>query len=166
MSEIEPETMPKGRAALLNNADLSIENMMQEGEEIVLRGVIHWAIYWKSVAVLVAALLMCLLAVELGLLLGFVGVLMLIHAVVTKHVLAIVLTNRRVIARYGLLQMEVVDVRLKRIESLELERMLSGIMLGYANIVVMGVGMRHIRIPYIANAVQFRRLYNEKIRLK
>lgn len=163
MSEVEPETMPKGRAALLNNADLSISNMLQADEEIVLRGVIHWAIYWKSAAVLFLAFLLCFIAVQLGVLLGVVGVLMLIHAVVTKHIMAIVLTNRRVITRYGLLQMEVVDVRLSRIESLELERMLLGILLGYANVVIMGVGQRHVRIPYIANAVQFRRLYNDRV---
>jgi len=163
MSEIEPEKMPAGKMALLHNADLSVENMLQADEEIVLRGVIHWAIYWKSVAVLGLAFLLCLIAVQLGLLLGVVGVLMLIHAVITKHIMTIVLTNRRIIARYGILQMEVVDMRLSKVESLELERMLSGILLGYANIVMMGVGQRYIRIPYIANAVQFRREYNDRV---
>ena len=162
-NEIEPEIVPAGKSALLENSDLAVEAMLQADEMIVLRGVIHWAIYWKAAAVLILAFFVGLLAVELGLLLGFVGVFMLIHAVITKHIMTIVLTNRRIIARYGILQMEVVDIRLSKVESLELERMLSGILLGYANIVMMGVGQRYIRIPYIANAVQFRREYNQRV---
>jgi hypothetical protein len=70
-------------------------------------------------------------------------------------------TSKRILARQGLLQMDVIDIRLSKVESIDLERMLPGHIFGYANVVVMGTGQRLIRVPYIANAEAFRRFYNE-----
>ena len=75
----------------------------------------------------------------------------------------LVLTNKRVLVRYGLLQMEVVDIRFNKIESVELERMPTGMMMGYATIVIMGTGNRYISIPYVANGRRIRRAYNEMV---
>ena len=59
--------------------------------------------------------------------------------------------------------MDVVDIRLSKIESIDLERMLPGHIFGYASVVVMGTGNRLIRVPYIGNAEFFRRYYNEMV---
>ncbi len=136
--------------------------MMVSGEEVVLRAELHNAIYWKAVAVLgIAVLFLFFVAVPLGVLLLVVGAIMLILAIITKHYLLLAITNKRVLARYGLLQMDVVDIRFSKIESIDLERMLPGHIFGYATVVVMGTGQRFIRIPYIANAEAFRRYHNE-----
>lgn len=140
-----------------------IEKILVKGEEVILRAELHGAIYWKSVAVLILAFFLSLFIIQLGLLLAAVGVIMLCIAVITKHYLLLVVTNKRVLARYGLLQMDVVDIRLSKIESIDLERMLPGQLFGYANVVVMGTGMRMIRVPYIRNADSFRRYYNEMV---
>ena len=146
---------------VLGESDLRLESILMPDETLVAVGRVHWAIYWQSVAVLIFAFFVSLMAVELGILFGIVGVLMLIHSVQTKHFLLLALTDKRVLTRYGLLQMEVVDMRFSKVESIELERMLPGVLLGYANVVIMGVGQRYFRIPYIDNAVDFRRAYNE-----
>ena len=88
---------------------------------------------------------------------------MLCVAMLTQHYLILAVTNKRVLARYGLLQMDVVDIRLSKIESIDLERMLLGHILGYATVVVMGTGQRVIRVPFIGNADVFRRYYNEMV---
>lgn len=142
--------------------DQEIEKILVKGEEVVLKADLHGAIYWKPVAILILAFLLWLLLIpQLGILLAVVGVCMLCIALLTKHYLLLVVTNKRVLARYGLLQMDVVDIRLSKIESIDLERMLSGHVFGYANVVVMGTGQRLIRVPYIRNADAFRRYYNE-----
>ena len=145
----------------LEKSDLLLQSILTDGEDLLMRADIHWAIYWKPVAVLIFACLVALMAVELGILFGIVGVLMLVHAVLVKSFLLLALSNKRVLTRYGLLQMEVVDIRFSKIESIELERMLPGMLLGYANVVIMGVGQRYFRIPYISNATEFRRAYND-----
>lgn len=142
--------------------DQELKRMLVSGEEVVLRAELHNAIYWKAVAVLfIGFLFLLFVAVPLGILLLVVGAIMLILAIITKHYLLLAITNKRVLARYGLLQMDVVDIRFSKIESIDLERMLPGHIFGYASVVVMGTGQRFIRIPYIANAEAFRRYHNE-----
>lgn len=143
-------------------ADATVKDMLLEDEKVVLWGLVHWGIYWKGAAVIAFGLLVMLFLVfELGVILLVTGAVMLAYAVLKKSVLLLVLTDKRVLVRYGLLQVDVVDMRFKNIESIELERMLPGFLMGYANVVIMGIGQRYIRIPYIANGTVFRRKFNE-----
>ncbi len=146
--------------------DREIQKMLVSGEEVILRAQLHWAIYWKAVFVLFVALVMYLfmpIVAPIAMLLGVCGVFMLCVAMLTQHYVLLAVTNKRVLARYGLLQMDIVDIRLSKVESIDLERMLPGHLLGYASVVVMGTGQRIIRVQYIANAEAFRRYYNEMV---
>ncbi len=143
--------------------DAEIEKVLVSGEEVVLRANLHGAIYWKSVAVLIFAFILWFYVSVLGVLLAVVGGIMLCIAILTQHFLLLAITNKRILARYGLLQMDVVDIRLSKIESIDLERMLPGHIFGYANVVVMGTGQRLIRVAYIGNAEEFRKYYNEMV---
>lgn len=154
-----------GKRDIRSDQELELENMLVKGEEIVLRAEVHAAIYWRSVAVLIfaAILLLFFRIVPLAMLFGIAGAIMLCIAILTQHFLLLVVTNKRVLARYGLLQMDVVDIRLSKVESIDLERMLMGHIFGYASVVVAGTGQRIIRVPYIANGEVFRRFYNEMV---
>lgn len=141
-----------------------INDMLVKGERIVLEAQISRNIYWKAVAVLIVAVLVALFVVlEIGVLLAVVSLLMFVHATLLREVLMFVLTNKRVLVRYGILQVDVVDMRFDKIESIELERMLPGYLMGYANLVVMGVGQRYLVIPYVENARELRRAYNDMV---
>ena len=142
-------------------ANPNIKDMLVEGEEVVEEAFIHNGIYWKSIAVLIFAFLVTIFVVaELGLFLAIVALLMLTYETFRKEVLMCVLTNKRIFVRYGVLQVDVVDIRFSKIESIELERMLPGYLMGYANLVIMGTGQRYIVIPYVGNAGEIRRAYN------
>lgn len=150
-----------GKRDIRSDQEIELKNMLVKGEEIILRAQIHGALYWRSVAVLLIALFLFFYIPPLSVIAGVVGAVMLCIAILTQHYLLLVVTNKRVLARYGLLQMDVVDIRLSKIESIDLERMLLGHIFGYANVVVAGTGQRIIRVPYIANSEVFRRFYNE-----
>lgn len=140
---------------------IDAESMLVNGEHIIEQAQIQNGIYWPSIAVMAVALLFALfVAPQLGALLAFVALLMIIHATLKKEILHFTLTNKRIFVRYGMLQIDVVDIRLNKIESVELERMLTGYLLGYATLVIMGTGNRYTAIPYIGNAPQIRRAYN------
>jgi len=141
--------------------DLVLESMLLNGEEVLVNCVIHWGIYWKSVFVVLFALLVCIFILPIGLILLAAGVISLIHSYLMQKMLLLTLTNKRVLMRYGILQVDVVDMRFKNIESIELERMLPGFLLGYSNVIIMGIGQRVIRIPYVSNGVTFRRAFNQ-----
>ena len=139
----------------------NVEDMLVEGEHVVDEAFVHNGIYWKSIAVLIISILIAIFVViELGMLLAFVALLMFTYETFRKEVLMLVLTNRRIFVRYGVLQVDVVDIRFSKIESIELERMLPGYLMGYANLIVMGTGQRYIVIPYVGNAAEIRRAYN------
>lgn len=144
--------------------DLYVDSILMKNEEVIVSCDVHWGIYWKSAALFIIALLVGIfIAPELGLILlvaSFIGV---VHSYLLTRMLLLVLTNKRVLMRYGILQVDVVDMRFKNIESIELERMLPGFLLGYSNVIVMGIGTRTVRIPYLTNGVTFRRAFNELI---
>lgn len=144
--------------------DSELQERLLKGERVITKAVIHDGIFWQAAVVFVASLLIAFFIVwEIGLLLMCVAVLMALYAAARKSILMLIVTNKRVFARYGLLQIDVVDVHFDKIESVELERMLPGFIMGYANIVIMGTGNRYIVIPYVANARQVRRAYNEQV---
>ncbi len=138
----------------------SIDDMLVDGEEIVAQAEISPAIYWKSIVVFCCAILLSLFVFPLGILLFVVALCMVVHVTIKKSILLLVLTNKRILVRYGILQVDVVDMRFSKIESLELERMIPGYVMGYANVVLMGTGQRYVVIPYVGNAVELRRAYN------
>lgn len=159
-----PQKRKRGgrKSSALKPAQAAVEELFVEGEDAVIRAHIHDAIYWKSAAVFILAILVALfVVVEIGALLAFVSILMFVHALFKKEILQLVLTNKRAFARYGLLQVDVVDIQFSKIESIELERMLPGFVFGYSNVVIMGTGNRYIVIPYVRNALAMRRAYNK-----
>ena len=160
-----PDRNKPGKRDIRTDQEIEVENMLVKGEDVILRGKVHNAIYWRSVAVILLAVFLALVlhVIPLAMIAGIAGAFMLCMAILTKHYLLLVVTNKRILARYGLLQMDVVDVRLSKVESIDLERMLLGHIFGYSNVVVAGTGQRIIRVPYIANGEVFRRFYNEMV---
>lgn len=143
--------------------DLYLDSILLNGEQVIVNCEVHWGIYWKSAVIMIFALIVCIFVWQIGLILLIAGVFGLIHSYLMTRMLLLVLTNKRVLMRYGILQVDVVDMRFKNIESIELERMVPGFLLGYSNVIVMGIGQRVIRIPYLSNAVTFRRAFNELV---
>lgn len=138
-----------------------VETLLVPGEHIVEQAVISTpGIYWKAFAVFILAVIVGLLVFELGALLAVTAVLMFAYATIKREILMLVLTNKRMLFRYGILQIDVVDMRFSKIESMELERMPPGYLVGYSNVVIMGTGQRYVVIPYVANGPEIRQAYN------
>ena len=138
-----------------------IQAMLVDGEEILEQAVISQGIYWRSIGVFLLAIFFALVfVVELGVLLLVTAIVMFAHATIKKEILMLVLTNKRMFFRYGILQIDIVDMRLSKIESIEVERMPPGYIMGYSNVVIMGTGQRYVVIPFVANGPQIRQAYN------
>ena len=140
-----------------------IHALLQEGEEILRVATIHPGIYWKTVAVGIIALILIINipTFNLGIFVAFVAFVMFCLATLYKHFLLLVLTNRRVFLRHGILRVDTIQIRHSRIESVETERTIMGQILGYASVVIMGTGSRNTAIPFIADALAFRNELDE-----
>lgn len=123
----------------------------------------HWGIYWKGGMVMALAILLGLYVPNLGIFGMCIATAMLGVSYVTKHFMLLILTNKRLLIRTGLLRMDTVQMSLERIESVELERTIPGLLMGYASVVVTGTGSRVMAIPYVDEAYVFRRLTDEQI---
>lgn len=146
---------PAGGAARLHG-DAEIRGMLQSGEELIRVATIHNAVYWKGAAVLILGILLMLLVFNLGVFIAFVGLILLCIAYLKKYYLLLVLTSKRVIIRYGITQLEAVQLHHNRIESVELSWTILGRMLGYAMVFITGTGSRVSVVPFVADAQAFR----------
>ncbi len=134
-----------------------------EGEKILCKAVISPYIFWQSGVLLIFALFVYFMVPTIGILLFIVTALKALYDALRKQIFMLVVTNKRILTRYGILQVDVVDLHFKAIESIELERMLTGYLMGYSNVVIMGTGQRYIVIPYVANGPTIRRTYNNLV---
>lgn len=137
------------------------ELSLREDETIIAEGVISSGIYWKAFAVLVLAIIIGLKAWQLGVFLGFVTFVMFVMAALTRKFLLLILTNHRVIVRFGIMNLDTIQIRFSSIESVEVKRTLIGQFLGYGIVAIRGTGTRSIAVPFVANAVAFRDILDE-----
>lgn len=132
-------------------------DFLLEGETMIVQGHVHPAIYWKAIAVIGVAVVMLFKAFALGVFLCFVGAVMFALAALTQRYLVLILTDKRVIIRAGIAFVELIEIRHSQIESVELFYTLPGQIFRYASVVVSGTGRRSVMVPYMENAVEFRR---------
>ena len=70
------------------------------------------------------------------------------------------LTNRRIIAKSGLIRRNTIELKTNRVESLGVHQGILGRIFNFGSIVVKGVGGSHAPIPYIARPMDFRQQVN------
>lgn len=141
-----------------------ITGRLVDGESVLAISRIHKGIYWPALALLLFTLIIgYVFAYQLMYVLGGATLAMAVYAWLREKMLLLVVTNKRILARYGIIQVDLVDLRFDKVESMESEQMLTGYLMGYAKLVVMGTGNRYISIPYIANAAELRKKFNELV---
>ncbi len=144
-------------------ADPDLPFSLRPDEHVLIKGIISNGIFWKSIAVFIIALLVGLAAPPLGYFLTFVAVLMVIYGFMLKSVLLMIVTNQRIFFRSGILKVDTLQVRMERVESVEIQRTITGQILNYGTIVLTGTGTRFAFIRYLANAAQIRNVIDESL---
>lgn len=85
-----------------------------------------------------------------------VGVVVLLHPILRYMTSELALTNRRVVAKFGVLSTESQEIRLDKIESVGVHQSLIGRLFGYGSIVVSGTGGSRDVLPDIPDPITFR----------
>lgn len=157
----EPLTAkPVGPAA---ESHAILQSMLTPDEKIIRHATISPGIYWKGIALLGLALLVLIKAFNLGVFLLLVTAIILVIAHLTKHFLLLAATNKRIIMRGGIMNLDVIQLRYSKVESVEVAWTIMGQFLGYASVVITGTGSRVVVIPYVADAAQFRETINQQL---
>lgn len=145
------------RKAINRKLTADLPMALRENEHVLAQAVISTGIYWKSIAILTfATVVLLFVAYQLSILFFLVAGVAFVYAYLIKHALLMVVTNQRVIIRSGIIKVDTVQIRLDRIESVEIQRTIPGQFLNYATVVITGTGTTLAFIPYMANAQHVR----------
>ena len=72
-----------------------------------------------------------------------------------------VITNKRIICKTGIFSRRTLEMNLNKIESVNIDQSIFGRMLGYGTITIIGTGGTKESFPDIADAVEFRKRFQE-----
>ncbi len=166
----KPRTIRKKLPGIRPDESLSprmiLKSMLLPDEHILKIGKVSGGIYWASAAVLCASVLFMLLMFSFGLawqLLLLFGAALTIKVVVMatvaylkRYYLLLAVTDKRVIIRVGIINLEIIQMRYAQIESSEVASTIPGRFFGYSSIFISGTGGQTLAVPYIINAAELR----------
>ena len=126
-----------------------IDDSLIEGERVVHRARISW---WSQFGMLLLGVVLLVVVI---------GLFFLVAAWVRVKSTEIALTNRRVIAKYGFIRRNTVEIALEKVEALRVEQGVLGRMLDYGTIFISGAGTSVAPMRDIARPLEFRRRFME-----
>lgn len=123
-----------------------VESVLTPGERVLHLGrVSGWSQFWLWV---------------LGaLLLPFFGVGLIPLAIgwINLKTTELAVTERRVIAKFGLISRETIEIKVERIESMQVNQSVMGRLLGFGTIIFSGAGTPQLVVPSISEPLEFRK---------
>lgn len=151
-----------------------ITDNLVEGEEVRIYAKIHPIIFFDTVAWLLLSILVIGYGkfyaevsdgmtkyMSLGLLL--VALFRLIKVGIYKYSTEVAVTNKRVIAKFGFIEREVIELPLTKVESVIIDQSVLERVLGSGSIGVRGTGTGMAPVRYIDNPLEFRNILNQAI---
>lgn len=135
-----------------------IEENLARDEKIIIKAQVTWlSQFWY---LLFGGLFVLLALPSKSFLFFLIGVVFIAIAVVHVITTELALTNRRIIAKSGLIRRNTIELKVNRVESLGVDQGVLGRILNFGSIVVKGVGGSNAPIPYIARPMEFRQQVN------
>jgi uncharacterized membrane protein YdbT with pleckstrin-like domain len=149
-----------------------VEGALIAGEKILHHGRVSWWAVWHlllaGVVLLIGVVGMVfliwgwnLLLAGVVLLVGVVGIVFLIWAWIRVKSTELAITNKRVIAKFGFISRNTMEIAIQKVESIQVRQTLVGRMLDFGTLIVSGTGTSHAPIPSISNPMAFRRAFLE-----
>jgi membrane protein YdbS with pleckstrin-like domain len=126
--------------------------VLQPDETVKAVGRLHWSMYIRGVIVLLIALGVLIgsnwvpdpmwqwYALLASGVIGILGLLLLLAAWVRRRATEIVVTDRRVIFKSGLLTRRTMEMNVSKIETVDVEQGLGGRIWGYGTLLIRGTG--------------------------
>jgi uncharacterized membrane protein YdbT with pleckstrin-like domain len=126
--------------------------VLQPDEKVMVVGRLHWSMYLRGVIVLVVAAALLVWADKLpdptwqryvrmaGAVVGALAILLLLGAWIRRHATEIVVTDKRVIYKRGVMSRHTVEMNVSKIETVDVEQDLAGRIFGYGTLLIRGTG--------------------------
>lgn len=130
-----------------------IERALGPNERIMCQGKVHWAIFiWPVFWTLIS---FCTLIP--------VTAIWFVAAMMRRANTELVVTDKRLIAKTGLISRSVVEQRLAKVDAIRVDQGMLGRLLGYGTVYVSGSGISAAPFRNIADPLDFKRAAEEQI---
>ena len=143
-----------------------VDSVLAEGETIVHRAAVsHWkflASYLVGTLLVVGGAAPLFLSIRrdywlAGAIAAALGILVILVALVRRATTELVLTDRRIIAKRGLVSRDTVEMNLGKVESVHVNQSLLGRLLDYGDVTVVGTGSSLEPLSGIAQPLELRK---------
>jgi uncharacterized membrane protein YdbT with pleckstrin-like domain len=121
-----------------------VQDSLTKGETIVYQG--HVSLWSMAFSLVMGVILL-----PSGL-----GVLILLLVFVRYRSTELAITNKRIIAKFGFVRRDTVELSLARVESVQIRQGVWGRLFGYGSLVVSGAGAPQAPIPGVSSPMVFR----------
>lgn len=151
-----------------------IKDNLSEGEEVKIYAQIHPIIFLDTAIWLIISVGLIIYSsayagvsddwiryLSIGLVL--VALLRLVKAGIYKYSTEMAVTNRRIIAKFGLIQRASIEIPLLKIESVIIDQSVIDRLLGSGSVAVRGTGTGMAPVRFIDNPLEFRNVLNSTI---
>lgn len=118
-----------------------VDNNLLPGETVVHRARLHWKIYLPGI----------ILAPVI------IGLFMLLSAWIKAASTELAVTDKRVIAKVGMISRMTLELNLAKVETIGVEQSILGRILGYGTVIVVGTGGTREPFNDIADPIAFRK---------
>ncbi len=154
------------------------EQNLISGETITYRGHVHWTALVTSVVPMMVIDILAIALIIVGfsrehqyrsellaaaLLLFMISGVVGLKGILQRRAAEFVITNKRIIAKVGVIQKQTSEMFLSKIESVGVDQNLRGRMLGYGSVTLRGTGGSIESFQRIADPFEFRRQIQEQI---
>ena len=126
-----------------------IEDQLISGEKIVYQGKTSLFANWFLILLGIVTLPF------------FIGIVFLLIVAVRYFTTELAFTNKRVIAKFGLIARRTIELKLEKIESVQVNQGIFGRILNYGTLVISGAGNPQAPITGISNPMTFKRSLQE-----
>ena len=125
-----------------------VESILGENEKIIYKAKISlWSL---SLLIVFGVILLKIYGL---------GLILLIIAFIRYKTTELVITDKKLIAKFGFIKRESIELFLQKVESLQVNQSALGRIFGYGSIIVSGVGTSQAPIPGISKPLEFRKQF-------
>jgi len=135
-----------------------VQNNLINDEVIIYEAKVHWAIYIPGIILALLSIAVLLGGNRVfGFIILFFAISSIIKAVASKYSTDLVVTSKRVIAKFGFIKTTAVELNHNKVEGLSVHQSLGGKIFGYGSVIVNGTGGGKTPIPSIDHPFEFRK---------
>ncbi len=135
-----------------------VENNLMPNEKVLFKAKIHWIIYLFGVILILAGGVLPI-ANELKIIICLIGLYSLVKAFIFAKTTELVITSKRVIAKFGLIRRNTVELNHTQVESLIVDQSIIDRLVNAGTILIQGTGGSSTPIPQIVRPLEFRKEY-------